>query len=72
MLELLDIKAVCTRLGGTRPVHPSTVYRKVQDGQLPKPLKLGTVSRWRADEIDALVQRVADARDNPQLTEKTS
>lgn len=72
MLELLDIRAVCVRLGGTRPVHPSTIYRKVQDGELPKPVKLGCVSRWRADEIDALVQRLADARDNPQPKEKTS
>ena len=66
MLELLDIRAVCTRLGGTRPVHPSTVYRKVKAGELPKPVRLGWVARWRADEVDAMVQRAADARDKTQ------
>ena len=71
-LELLDIKGLCHRLGGNRPVHPSTVYRMVQSGVLPKPLKIGCSSRWRADEIDEVVRRAADARDQSQPKEKTS
>ena len=62
MDRLLDIKAVCIRLGGTRPVDPATIYRAVQAGTLPPPIKFGRIARWREDEIDAVLQRLADAR----------
>ena len=69
-MQLLDIKGLCQRLGGTRPVHRSTAYRLVQHGALPRPLKIGCSSRWRADEIDAVLQRLADARSNLEVQEK--
>jgi predicted DNA-binding transcriptional regulator AlpA len=51
---LLDITALCARLGGSRPCHPTTVYRRVQDGSLPRPVRVGPrMARWRASEIDA-------------------
>ena len=46
-----------------RPINKSTVYRKVQTGDLPKSVKFGRIARWREDEIDAVLQRLADARD---------
>lgn len=73
--QMLDIRALCAKIGGTRPVHPATIHRKVQAGELPKPVKLGRVSRWRESEIDAVMQRLADARtvrtDPQTLQEKT-
>ena len=72
MSQMLDIRALCAKLGGTRPIHPATVHRKIKNGQLPSPIKLGRIARWDEREVDALLQRLADARgDNPQ-PEKTS
>ena len=62
MDRMLDIKAVCHKIGGSRPVNPATVYRAVQDGTLPKPLKFGRVARWRESEVDAVLERLAEAR----------
>ena len=63
MSAYLDIRALCRKIGGSRPIDPSTVYRKIQAGLLPKPVKLGRVARWREDEIDEVLQRLADRRD---------
>ena len=70
MSAYLDIEAVCRKIGGNRPIDRSTVYRKIQSGLLPKPIKLGRVSRWREDEIDQVLRDLADARDHTQLKEK--
>jgi hypothetical protein len=32
MIRHLDIKAMCVKLGGTRPLHPATIHRAVQAG----------------------------------------
>ena len=63
MSGYLDIRALCRKIGGSRPIDPSTVYRKIQAGLLPKPVKLGRVARWREDEVDEVLQRLADRRD---------
>jgi predicted DNA-binding transcriptional regulator AlpA len=63
MIRHLDMKAMCEKLGGTRPLHPATIHRAVQAGTLPPPIKFGRVARWREDEVDAVLQRLADARD---------
>ena len=63
MTAYLDIRAVCRKIGGSRPIDPSTVYRKIQAGILPKPIKLGRVARWRDDEIDDALQELAKVRD---------
>jgi predicted DNA-binding transcriptional regulator AlpA len=62
MSAYLDIRALCRKLGGSRPLDPSTVYRKVQAGLLPKPIKLGRVARWREDEIDEVLRDLSNAR----------
>ncbi|MCB1439942.1 MAG: AlpA family phage regulatory protein [Nitratireductor sp.] len=36
-------------------ISPASLYRRVADGTLPKPLKLGHLSRWsRSDLLSAL------------------
>lgn len=40
----------------------STLYRRVGDGTLPAPIKLGHLSRFRASEIDAALDRLAQER----------
>ena len=34
----------------------STIWRWVSDGTMPKPLKIGGMSRWRKSAIDALIE----------------
>jgi predicted DNA-binding transcriptional regulator AlpA len=42
-LELLDRRAVCSLFGG---IHPATLYRHVRSGTVPRPVKVGALSRW--------------------------
>jgi excisionase family DNA binding protein len=46
--ELLSVHAVCTLLGGCSARH---VYRMVDAGRMPRPVKLGSLCRWRSAEL---------------------
>jgi hypothetical protein len=35
--EWLDISAACAFIGGTRPIHPATLYRGIKAGRYPPP-----------------------------------
>jgi hypothetical protein len=39
-MDLLDRKAVCRLLGGSRPINPSTLYRNIPR-LFPPPIKVG-------------------------------
>lgn len=53
----LRMKKLTEKLGG---VSTATVYRRVADGTLPPPKKLGQLSIWDEDEVDArLAERLA-------------
>jgi predicted DNA-binding transcriptional regulator AlpA len=65
MPHYLDVAGMCRKIGGSRPLHRSTIYRKVQAGILPKPIKLGRVARWVEPEVDAVLQQLADKRNSP-------
>lgn len=39
-----------------------TFWRRVADGTLPKPIKLGTLSRWPQSEILEVIERAKAAR----------
>ena len=54
-MDLLDRRAVCRLLGGSRPINASTIYRLIRRGLLPRPLKLGGSSRWVRSEIEAVL-----------------
>lgn len=41
-----------------------TFWRRVADGTVPKPIKLGALSRWPRSEILAVIERAKDARDS--------
>lgn len=62
--RLLPLPEVCARLGGC---HRATVYRLVQDKELPPPCKLGTRSAWPESEVDALVEKLKAARNVGQI-----
>ena len=62
--EHLDAPAACAFIGGTRPIHPSTLWRGVKAGRFSKPIKIGAQSvRWRRSELAADLDRMAAERD---------
>lgn len=64
-VDLVDETAARGILGGvTAPISRATLWRGVKAGRYPKPLKVGPSSnRWRRDELVAVVEKAAAARD---------
>lgn len=46
-----------------------TVARLVKDGKLPQPIRLGTCTRWRQDQIVACLEGLSPADDSPVMPE---
>lgn len=44
-------------------ISRATFWRRVSDGAMPKPVKIGHATRWRRDEIMAAVDAATAARD---------
>jgi predicted DNA-binding transcriptional regulator AlpA len=40
----------------------STFWRRVQEGMISRPIKIGGMSRWRQSEIEAVIARAEAAR----------
>lgn len=49
---LIDVKAVAGRLG----VSKATVWRLRDRGKLPQPVKVGSLTRWRAAELERWIE----------------
>ena len=45
-------------------VSVPTFWRRVADGTVPKPIKLGNLSRWPLSEIQDVIERAKARRDN--------
>jgi predicted DNA-binding transcriptional regulator AlpA len=59
---LLDMKAVCSLFGGTRPLNPSTIYKGIKRGIFPAPISIGPqTSRWLESECQAALTRIIEA-----------
>ena len=56
---LLDVKAVAALFQSS----PATIWRRVNDGILPRPVRIGGMTRWARDEIDAVIDRAKRTRD---------
>ncbi len=56
---LIGVNSVAELIGGS----PSTVWRRVKDGLLPKPIKFGGMTRWSRAEIEAVIDAALAARD---------
>ena len=50
--ELLDVRAVASLLGGCSTRH---IYRLSDAGQMPRPIRLGSLVRWRRAELEAWI-----------------
>ncbi|MCS4267736.1 AlpA family transcriptional regulator [Serratia sp. BIGb0163] len=56
---LIDMTFITTCTGMT----DKWFYKLIQEGQFPKPIKLGRSSRWRKSEVETwMQQRIADSR----------
>lgn len=62
MRDLLDRNAACEFFGGTRPLHPATLYRGVRLGRYPRPVKVGGSSRWLRAECEAVLAAMVAGR----------
>jgi predicted DNA-binding transcriptional regulator AlpA len=58
-MELMDKGEVCRYFGG---LNPSTLYRHIRKGTLPKPVKVGGSSRWLRDECEAALRQMVEGR----------
>ena len=56
--EMLDLHAVAKFLA----IDERTVWRRVADGTLPKPVKVGRAARWFASDIADYQQRLREER----------
>lgn len=58
-IKYLRLRDVMDRLAVSKP----TVYRRVRDGGLPKPVRFGGSVRWIASEIEERMAQAAALRD---------
>ena len=56
---LLDVKAVAALFQSS----PATIWRRVNDGTMPTPIRIGGMTRWARDEIDAMIELAKRGRD---------
>jgi predicted DNA-binding transcriptional regulator AlpA len=49
--QLIDIKTVCATLCRSR----ASIYRDIQRGDFPEPIKLGGSSRWRMSDLNKII-----------------
>lgn len=64
--ELIDETTVCRILGGEQsPIHRSTLWRGINSGRFPKPIKIGGTgtNRWRREEVAAVIDKAVAERD---------
>ena len=40
------------------PISKSGWYEGIADGKYPRPIKLGRISLWRAEDIHALIEKI--------------
>lgn len=64
-LDLADEATACQIIGGENtPIHRSTLWRGINAGRYPKPLKIGPgTNRWRVSELVAVLEKAAAERD---------
>jgi len=57
-----DIGFVCAFFGGSKPLHPATVYRGIKQGRYPPPVKPSpNANRWIGRELKAAKTEILEA-----------
>lgn len=57
--RLLNDKQVAAKLS----LGVSTIWRDLREGKLPRPVKYGTMTRWKESDIDKFIERLPYAED---------
>jgi predicted DNA-binding transcriptional regulator AlpA len=61
--DLLDLRATCAFFGGSKPLHPATLYRGIIAKRYPAPIKVGpNASRWLRNECEAALEEMKKRR----------
>lgn len=61
--QLLDLRQVCAFWGGTKPIHPSSLYRGIRAKRYPAPIKVSPgASRWLQSECEAALAAMVAVR----------
>ena len=58
--RMIRIPGMCAKFGGCTP---STIWRRVNDGGIPKPTKIGGMTIWDEDEVDGVIEAALAKRD---------
>ncbi len=61
---LLRLPDVLSRV----PFSRAQVYKLIKKNEFPAPVKIGTASLWREDEVSALIEKLSAARPASQPT----
>jgi predicted DNA-binding transcriptional regulator AlpA len=62
--DLMSMKSVLRFFGGDKPIHASTLYRGMDRGRFPRPVKPSpNVARWLRSECEAAKRRAIEERD---------
>ena len=54
--RLISVEQMAEKIGCSHP----TVWRRVQDGTLPRPIKIGHLTRWVEEEVDERFTAMAE------------
>ncbi len=57
--NLVSVRDIAAVLGCSTP----TVWRRVADGSIPQPVKIGGMTRWSKAEIDAFIEQAKSRRE---------
>jgi predicted DNA-binding transcriptional regulator AlpA len=64
--KLYDIDFVCGFFGGSKPLHIATIYRGMNEGRYPRPVRPSpNVNRWVGRELKAAMQAIIEAPRQP-------
>ncbi|MER8553621.1 hypothetical protein [Mesorhizobium sp. M0019] len=63
--DLVDEAIACRLIGGSNtPIHRSTLWRGINAGRYPRPLKISaSTNRWRVGELRKALEQFAAERD---------
>ena len=64
--RMIRVPRMCAKLGGC---HPSTIWRRVADGSLPRPTKIGGITIWDEEEVDGRIEAKLAERDDPKAAQ---
>ncbi|MFD2260520.1 helix-turn-helix transcriptional regulator [Chelativorans composti] len=69
-MTAVDLLLTAKEVAAMLRISVPTLYREIQRGRLPRPLKLGSCSRWPQGEIWAAIRRRSAVEHLPASPDK--